>query len=523
MDSNKIKLILILAAALFGALYLGIAAATAQFEAVLWVVGGVGITVCLALGRRIWLLLPFASSIGLVLPLPGSFSTIFMTEAVVIGFCSMLFFTRRLPLQFKFTELEFWCLLFVLSVAQAYMRNPVGLNIFGSSTVGAKPYAVLVMLTLTATLLMVLKIEPKELKWWVTITMVATWANFALGIVSKLVPSIGYFLHASFATDASDGDSSGSRDALDEGAASRIAFVRLISINLANWISSRISPLVASFSPLWAPLVIFTIVGAAYSGYRSQLATVAMTYLVGVYYRGGLRQVVLSFFLGAAGLVLLALVNLISPLPPNVQRALTFLPGTWEQRYKDDAKGSTDWRTELWMEALKSDKYIRNKLLGDGLGMSMEQLQQTLFLQDKLGESSSGFDYHRESILISGDYHSGPVQTIRTCGYLGLAILVIGMFRVTVHAHRQIIRCRNTEWYGTALFIGNVYIWLPLGWIFIFGSFSGGADALLMGAAMVRMLEKNLPIPHYVVRKREPFVLGQHRASSADEQKPIQG
>jgi hypothetical protein len=506
MDSSKIKVAAVVVVAAFAAVYLGIAAATAQVEAVLWVVGGLGLTTCLALGKKIWLTIPVMSAIGLVIPLPGNFSTIFMTQAAVLGFCALLFFTRRLPLSFRFTELEFWCLLFLLSVLQAYMRHPVGLNLFGSANIGGKPYVVLTMLVGTAILLMSLKIEPNDLKWWVRLTMIGSWANFGLGLVAIGVPSIGRFLGASFATDAA-GQGGSSREALDEGAAARVSFIRIISLNLANWVSSKISPLKACFLPLWAPLVLFTVIGAAYSGYRSQLAAVGMTYFVGVFYRGGITQLLLSVVLGVAGVVVLAFANLIAPLPPNVQRALTFIPGTWEQRYKDDAKGSTDWRTELWMAALQSDKYIANKFLGDGLGMTMAQYEQTMFLKEKKGMGSGGFDYHRESILISGDYHSGPVQTIRVCGYLGLVILVIGMLRVAVHAHRQIERCRNTEWFSTALFIGNVYLWLPFGWVFIFGSFSGGADALLMGAALVRMLEKTLPLPEYVVRRRQPYIL----------------
>jgi hypothetical protein len=505
-DSNKLKLIILAVLALFAALYLGIAAATAQFEAILWVVGVLGFTICLALGKRIWLLLPFMSAIALVLPLPGQFSTIFMTQVMVLGFCTLLFFTRRLPFNFHFTELEFWCLLFLFCIAQAYMRNPVGLNLFGSASIGGKPYAVLVVLTFTAILLMSLKIDPKDLKWWVRLTMIGSWANFGLGLVAIGFPSIGRFLGASFATDVAT-EGSNSREALDQGEAGRISFIRVISMNLANWVSSRISPLKACFHPIWAPLVLFTLIGAAFSGYRSQMAAVGLTYFIGVCYRGGLSQVLISAIVGVAGICVLAFVNLIAPLPPNVQRALTFIPGTWEQRYKDDTKGSTDWRTELWMEALTSDKYIKNKFLGDGLGMTMSQFQQTLFLRDKLGAGAAGFDHHREAILISGDYHSGPVQTIRTCGYLGLSILVIGMIRVAVHAHRQIQRCRNTEWFPVALFIGNVYIWLPFGWVFIFGSFSGGADALLMGTAMIRMLEKSLPLPEYVVRRRQPYIL----------------
>jgi hypothetical protein len=494
MDSSKIKLIFFAILALFAALYLGVSAASAQLEAVLWVVGGVGLAVCLSLGNRIWLLLPLMSSIGLVLPLPGNFSTVFLTQIGVLAFCTMHFLLRKLPLQFRFTELEFWCLLFIACVGQAYMRNPVGLNIFGSDTVGAKPYAVLVMLIFTALLIASLKVAPNDLKWWVRLTMVASWMNFGLGILARYSPSMGMYLGASFATDAMARETSRSFEYV-EGNAGRVSYVRAISQNLALWISSRVSPLRACFQPLWSLAVLFTLACAAYSGYRSQLATVGMTYLVGVYYWGGVRQLVITCTLGAMAVTLLAIGNLAHPLPANVQRALTFLPGTWDQRFKDDAQGSTDWRTEIWIEALKSDKYIRNKFFGDGLGMTREQLAESVALSAKKGVGSGGFDYHRESILINGDYHSGPVQTIRVCGYFGLVVLLIGMYRVLVHAHRQIKRCRNTEWFSVAIFIVSIYIWLPLGWVFIFGSFSGGADALLMGAALVRMLEKNLPLP----------------------------
>ena len=500
MDSNKIKIILVLILAAFGALYLGIAAATAQTEAVLWVVGILGLVVCLSLGTRIWLLLPLAASIGLNLPLPGSFPITFLTQSLVLGFCTMMLLLRKLPIRFKFTELEAWCLLFLLFIAQAYLRNPVGLNIFGSSTVGAKPYAILGMTTVTALLIAMLRINPNDLRWWIRMTMIGSIANFSLGLLAKFVPVAGMYLAASFSVDVETSDPS-DRSAVDEDAAGRSSFVRTITLNLANWISSRISPLKAAFHPVWAPLILFTLAGGAFSGYRSHLAYIALTYFLGVCYRGGFVQVLISSVIAAFALAVLALVNFINPLPPNIQRSLSFLPGTWEQRYEDDGKSSTEWRTELWIEALTSDKYISNKFLGDGLGMTADQLQQTISLKHMQGQGVSGFDYHRESILISGDYHSGPVHTIRTCGYAGLLVLLIGMIRVAIHAHRQIIRCRGTEWHPVALFICIPFIWLPFCWTFIFGSFTGGASGLLMGSALVRLLQKNLPLPAYVVQR----------------------
>lgn len=78
MESSKIKAVLIVAVAIFTAIYLGVSAATAQLETVVWVVGGIGSDVCFLLSCKIWLLILSvgADSDGaLVLPLlPNSIS-----------------------------------------------------------------------------------------------------------------------------------------------------------------------------------------------------------------------------------------------------------------------------------------------------------------------------------------------------------------------------------------------------------------------------------------------------------------
>ena len=53
MDSSKLKVIVIVVLALMFALYLGIAAATAQLEVLGWIGGGLFLTLCLMLGRHI--------------------------------------------------------------------------------------------------------------------------------------------------------------------------------------------------------------------------------------------------------------------------------------------------------------------------------------------------------------------------------------------------------------------------------------------------------------------------------------
>jgi len=515
MDSQKIKTILLLVIAAFGALYLGIAAATAQVETLGWIAGGITITVCVALGRRIWLIIPFASSLGLVLPLPGNFSMEMIAQIITLGFASLLFLMRRLPMRVKLGELEAWCILFVLCVVQVYLRNPVGLNLFGGETVGGKPYILFLITTATAYLLSVILVQPNDLRWWVRLSLISSFINFGLGLVGKLVPRIGYYLGASFSSDV---ENAGPEVAA--GDATRVSFVRGISLSLSLWISSRISPLKAVFHPLWLPLVLFSLAAAAYSGYRSQLIMICLYFFAGIFYRSGFVGAVASLLLGACGITMLAFVNLIAPLPPNIQRSLTFLPGTWDERYRRDADGSTDWRVEMWKDALFTEKWIKNKWLGDGLGFTKSELDTMNKINSRTvgGIARSGLTDGQETMMINGGYHSGPVQTIRVVGYLGLTVLLIGFFRVAVHAHRQIVRTRGTEWFPVALFIGLPFIVGPIFWIGIIGTFEGGGRMLLMGMAMISMLEKNLPLPAYTRRTRQPYMLQSRHAAGTVEQ-----
>ena len=430
--------------------------------------------ICLHLRGRIWLLLPFMMALSINLPLPGAPNTGFLAQVLVISFLTLFILARAIPATWEFGELEIWCLLLLCCVAQAYLRNPVGLNIFGGSTVGGKAYVLFAVSFLCAALLSILRVDPHDLRWWIRLTLIGSLLNFLVGGAAALTGG-------------------GVRSSAGEGRATRVQFVRGISSTLSLWIASHMSPLKAALHPVWAPLVLLTLAGAAFSGYRSHFALVGLTYLVGLCYRGAFRQVSKAVTLGVVVLALLAIINQTTPLPPNIQRALTFLPGTWEEHHTEEASNSTDWRVEIWKAVLTNERYLTNKWIGDGLGFTAKQFGMMKSGVRAMGRSS-GFDVQRESILINGGYHSGPVETIRTIGFVGLIILLMGFYRLAIHAHRQILRCRDTEWFPVALFIGIPLIYGPFFWVFIFGTFAGGASMLFMGTALVRILENNIPV-----------------------------
>jgi len=503
-NSRSIQGIIVLIVGLILAVWLGLSIATNQTETIIQVIAAAVLITCLALGRRIWLLIPFLGSVELSLRIPGQPTTLLLAQLLVLGFSTLLLLMRKLPFRLRFTELEGWLLVLSLVILQAYLRNPVGLNIFGGDSVGGRPYALFALSILVALLFCGLKVPINDLKAIIKVSILGGLINFGTSVIGYFVPTIGFYTGGSYVnTGVSNYENFGT--AVDTTQSTRIGALTTASRNVALWIATFVSPLKALLHPFWAPLLLFVIFGAAFSGFRSAVVTAGTLLLVGLACRGGVTSLFTAALGGIAAVTLLAVVNLIHPFPPNVQRALSFIPGTWEAKYVDDATGSTDWRVEIWREALLTDRWIKNKWLGDGLGFSAHELAYQMNAKKNNATGISGLDFHRETIMSNGDYHSTLVSGIRTAGYIGLFILILATFRLAVHAHRLIRIHRHDEFFPLCLFVGIPLIAAPL---FLFvgsGNFAGVASSYILGIAMIRLLENNLPLPQIAASSLPKF------------------
>lgn len=504
MDTQKIKALILGILATFAALYLGISAATAQFETIAWVIGGVTLLSCLFMGSKIWLLIPFMAAVGIQLRLPGQPDTLLIAQILVLCFGALLFLMRKLPFRPALTELELWIIIITLFVVQVYIRNPVGVNLFGGDTVGGKVYALYAIALATSVLLCGMRIPSADLKWILRLGIIGGMINFFVSLSGNYIPIIGYYTGARF--EEVGGEEGFDDKVVDAAVATRIPYLSFLGANISLWLVSYISPLKALIRPLWLVLMLIALVAALMGGFRNGVATVGLTLLLGIAYRSGMPGLIASLVGAGCGLGLLAVVNLVHPLPPNIQRSLTFLPGTWEQRYRDDADGSTEWRLEIWREAILTDRWIKNKWLGDGLGFSATELAAQMTTRKGARAGVSGFEAHRESVLASGDYHSGPVSTVRTIGYIGLFFFLLAQIRLSVHAHRQIMRCKGTEWLPLAMYVCVPIIFGPIFFTFIFGDFKRGGATFLLSLGMLRLLQNNLPLAPYMKRGFTPIM-----------------
>jgi len=493
LNSKSIQGIIVLILGLFLSIWLGLGITTNQNETIFEIAVVATAISCIYLGARIWLLIPFMATVELTLRVPGNPTSLLVGQLLALTFTFLLFLMRRLQFRFTLTKLDAWILVFALLILEVYVRNPVGLNVFGGGSVGGRPYVLFLISTLSALLLSGLQVPVKDVKHIVKITILGGLINLAVNILGTFIPTVAFFTGLSYVnTGETNYENFGV--AIDTEQANRILWLPPISRNIALWTTSFISPVKALLKPVWLILIILSFIAATYSGFRTAVMTITFTYIFGIAYRSGFFSLVASGIIGSGLIALIAVGNVIHPFPPNIQRALSFLPGTWEQRYVKDADGSTDWRVEIWKEALLTNRWISNKWLGDGLGLSARELAyQMNSYNRKVAEIGvSGLDQHRESIMSNGDYHSTLVSGVRTAGYFGTFLLIISTFHLAFNAHRLIVIHRNTIHYPVCLMVGLPSVIAPI-WLFIGSSnFTQSLSSVVLGIGMIRLLQNNL-------------------------------
>jgi hypothetical protein len=488
VESRSIQSVIIVIFVVLVAAWLGVAVVTNQSETLIKVAGASLLIVSMFLGKRIWLLMIFF--VELKIPLIRGFSTVELGQGLFVGFCLLLFLIRRLKFESKFGELEVWMLLVAVCIGQAYLRNPVGLNLFGGSSVGARPYFVTGLAFLSGWILSVLIVPASEVRWAMRLTILGTFIGIP---ISEIRTRSGL---ASIGVEAGGG---------------RIGWLGTASACTLRWLVSKVSPFRALVKPFALLVLLVGVAAAAGSGFRSYVSVAGLMLAFAVYYHHGLSSAFIATMGAVACIGGLAIVNLVAPLPGNMQRALSPLPGTWEERYIQDSENSTEWRVEMWKAALFTDDWIKNKMLGDGLGLTRGELQRMESLSaggGEFGQGASGLTIQQENMMITGSYHSGPVQTVRTVGYVGLTVLMLAMIRLAVHMHRLIKQSRGTEWFPVVFFMVLPNLILPLQFTFVFGEFDAACEFLFFGFGITRLMQKNLPLKQASTVPADPPRLG---------------
>jgi len=517
MDSQKLKLIFILAASGILAIYLGISAATAQTAAIAWVLGGFFLVFILALGKHVWALIPIgiAFSSGLNF-LPTSPRLAWLAMFVTLVMFGLRFAVRRTnEFTWRWNLLDLAILLHLIAIGQAFVRNPVGLSILGGSEgmVGGKAYFIHFFAIICYVLMGMVRGKLSTIRIVVILMICCSFLDGAVTLLGSFVPAIaaiGIQFYGGFsfsaantgvAMDASEGrvtEGKGLGESL--GIAALTVWRPLSAINPNN---------IIPFS-----MLAIAGLGIAVSGFRSSAGMIAIYFIVGSLIRRKFADIMIAGMVAVLGICFLAIIGL-EKFPNGVQRVLSVLPipGLVDEDIADYAQKSTDWRVEMWKLALTSDRYIHDKMFGDGFGTRADELAAQIdaaFGDKRKVQGLSG----AEVMMERGSFHGFHVQTIRMTGYFGLlmALITLGIFFRHAWSHIKYFRGRP-EW-GFILFICTPFLIHPFYVMLVFGDYSFGFPEYLVMAGFLKML--------WNVRAQEAREFAYQRQLEASEAAPQQ-
>jgi hypothetical protein len=463
-----------------------------DYGALFAVIGGVtAASIFFGMGRRLYLLIPIcwelAGQIG-VLAIPFSISQMVIIASSAYFIADIIFQKRTEKASFEMIDLWIWInLLYLVTV---FFRNPVGFAFLGSGErVGGKPYVDILLATMAYIILSRVRITPeyaKKLPLWVL--TVAAFSAFA-GAVALYAPQVGMIIgkvYSPFSPTALVFDI--------KAGETRLGFLQTLGTTLIIYVVSQTNPLSLIHIRHLNSLCLYLsgLVMIFLSGFRqSVIATFLYTFLSGFLHDRflGLVKIAFAVIVLTLGAVILSFASI--NLPLTAQRALCFLPGNWDPDAVSDAKDSSEWRFEMWEKALSSDKYIHNKIFGDGFGYMRADYERSILISSGKATLFEG-EARQEACLLDGDFHSGPISTVRFSGYLGLTLLMPLFAIFATMGYRIINIGHGTPYESCCLFYGIPVIILPFFYIFIFGDYKIVLGNILINVGVMKMLERSI-------------------------------
>ncbi len=510
---ERLAVIVTVIIGMIGAVLLGKMAANGQISSIaLLVFGAVCVASLIHFRERVWVIIPilwpFYGAVQ-ILPLPFALkdlAVIFACGAIVV--CIALKIVRFRP---RFTFLDALFYLNAIWLLVALIRNPVGFSATDAERVGGRPYVSAFFGLLAYWTLCRLKATPEAMR---RVPMYCVAALVALVIVNVgiiYIPSFGPIaaeLYNGFSFDFVD--SSGMEGAgtgassVDDGTV-RIELFRDIGKVSCVFLCAYFFP-PSLLNPMkWKRCGAFsmTILGLLWSGFRSFLGYAGMMFLLGSYFQKGWKSVLRSGTIAIIATYILMLGHgTIYNLPFAAQRALAIFPKALRPVDLDElavlsGESSTDWRVEMWILALTTNRYISDKWLGDGFGM--DRMQIVAYQKaTRTGRISS--EDSQEQMAIAGDFHSGPVSAIRVVGVVGLIFVYLLYIPLAIHAARLIRRSKGTQFFAPTLFFCIPIVFEPFWYTFVFGGHPAVIPFAGFSLGMMKLIENSMdhslqPVP----------------------------
>jgi hypothetical protein len=495
ISANQILLWAALLLGLGVAIVIGNAVGSSDMRMVAGVVALIpAVVIFVKLKTNIWVLIPIGWYLSGRLPwLPVPFTVRDLCMMTAIFFFTLFFATRALPWKRKVGLLDYLIYINLAYLATVFARNPVGFWAMQTSMVGGRPYFEIALAFGAFIILSRVQITDFIARVFPLFFVIPAWCVAILDVIGRLVPQTAYPLAMMYSGVGSNSVTSAFEQEAQLGE-TRMVGMQNAGLSSVLGLCAQYNPItmISPFYPLRAIFLGISFGAIFLSGYRSVLLFAMVAFFLSATLRGRLKDLWI-----AGSVMLLALIVLVSlqgsvlQLPKTMQRALSWLPGDWDEATVADAEGSSQWRFEMWAWAWDDDRILRDRTWGQGFGLSIDDMNLIASSLMAGGGGASllgGSD--RESFMITGAFHSGPLSTIKYIGVVGLCLYYPLMCYMALLGWRLCIRARGTKAFTLSLFVGIPIIYEPFNFVFIFGGLDSNYAQLLFWAGLLNMTQR---------------------------------
>lgn len=492
ISANQIVVWSALLLGLVLALIIGNAVGSSDMRLVAGIIALIPVAVVFVkLKTNIWVLLPIGWYLTGRLPwLPVPFTVRDLCFITVIFFFALFFATRTLPWKRKTSLLDYLIYINLAYLATVYVRNPVGFWALQSNMVGGRPY--FEILLAFGAFIVLSRITPSETiaRIFPLLYIIPTGIVAALDVVARVIPQLAYPIATIYSGVGSLFSPAGPESAAEIGR-DRITGFKDLGFVGALALCARYNP-ITLLSPLYPiRLVLFlgSLLAIFLSGFRAVFLAAIVFFLLAALLRGRLKDLFVASGVGLLGLVLLiSLQGSVIQLPLTMQRALSWLPGDWNQEAVEDAEESSRWRFEMVEWAWNDDTILRNKVWGQGIGLSFDDMN---LIASMLSSRQAGVNLlggsDREQFMITGTFHNGPISAVKCVGVVGLFLYTILLIYSAVRAWKLCLLSVKTAAFPLALFVGMPIIYFPFQFLVVTGFFELDLTTSIYYAGLLNM------------------------------------
>jgi hypothetical protein len=368
-----------------------------------------------------------------------------------------------------------------------------------SSMVGGRPYFEIGLAFGAFMILSRVQITDFIAKIFPLFFVIPAWCVGILDVIGRVIPQTGYVLNSIY-SGVGTGGVTAAFQAEAEFGTTRMSGLQNAGVSSVLALCAKYNP-ITMISPLYAHrfMMLMIAFGAIFlSGFRSALLFAFVAFLLSAILRGRLEDLWIAAGVGVIALVLLiSMQGSVLQLPLTMQRALSWLPGDWNQEAAMDADESSRWRFEMWGWAWNDNRILRDRVWGQGFGLSIDDMNLIASSLTAGGGGASllgGSD--RENFMITGSFHSGPLSTIKYIGIVGLCFYYPLMCYMAVLAWRLCKRARGSGAFTLALFVSIPIIYEPFNFVVVFGGLDSNYSQLLFWSGLLNMTSNYIKLNH---------------------------